>query len=253
MMTNTGDISVIMDFGTQTITTVNDAAKTYAVKKFSDMPGPAGFTDVTFDIKETGQKKVIDGFNTSETIVTMTMDMELGHGVSPANNQVEMDLWISSDVPGAGDMRAFCQKNLANFPWAAMTGGSGNPAIQKAMMQMERKLAQLNGMAVERVIRVKSSGGAGAPKAAQMPQMNEQAQMPAPMAKLQQMQSQGGPQAAAAQQAMATMGGMTGGSAPGSASGAGSLLEMRIDATGFSNASVPDSVFAIPAGYKQIE
>jgi len=254
MMTSTGDIGLIMDFGAQTITTINNAQKTYSVKKFGDMAGAAGNTDVTFDVKEAGQKKVINGFNATETIVTMNMDMDMGRGGPPMKMQMEMDLWISSDVPGAGDMRAFYQKNLANFPWAAMAGGNGNPGMQKAIAQMERKMAELNGVAVARVIRVKSAGGAGAPQAAQMPQMTpqQQAQMQAAMAKLQQMQSQGGPQAAAAQQAMSRMGGMADG-APGSASGAGSMFEMTIDASGFSNASVPDSVFAIPAGYKQTE
>lgn len=253
MMTSTSDTALIMDFGAQTITTINNAQKTYSVKKFSDMAGAAGNTDVTFDVKETGQKKVINGFNATETIVTMNMDMDAGRGGPPMKMQMEMDLWISSDVPGVSDMRAFYQKNLANFPWAATAGGGGNASMQKAMAQMERKLAELNGVAVERVIRVKSAGGAGAPQAAQMPQMSaqQQAQMQAAMAKLQQMQSQGGPQAAAAQQAMSRMGNMSGSvPAPG---GGGSMFEMTIDASGFSNASVPDSVFAIPAGYKQTE
>ncbi len=245
MMTSTGDTGLIMDFGAQTITTINNAQKTYTVKKFSDIGSAATNTDVTIDVKETGQKKVVNGFNATETIVTMNMDMDAGRGGPPMKMQMEMDLWISSDVPGVGDMRAFYQKNLANFPWAAMTGGGGNQSMQKAMVQMERKLAELNGVAVERVIRIKSAGGAGTPAAAQMPQMTPLQQ--AAMAKLQQMQSQGGPQAAAAQQMMSQMGGMPGGAAPAS------MMEMTIDASGFSNATVPDSVFAIPAGYKQAE
>jgi hypothetical protein len=181
--------------------------------------------------------------------------MDMGRGGAPVKMQMEMDLWISSDVPGAGDMRAFYQKNLANFPFAAMSGANGNAGMQKAMAQMERKLAELNGVAVERIIRVKSAGGAGSPQAAQMPQMTpqQQAQMQAAMAKMQEMAKQGGPQAAAAQQMMSRMGNMSGGAAPASASGAGSMIEMTIDASGFSNASVPDSVFGIPAGYKQTE
>jgi len=88
-----------------------------------------------------------------------------------------------------------------------------------------------------------------------MPQMTpqQQAQMQAAMAKLQQMQSQGGPAAAAAQQAMGRMGAMSGGATPGSASGAGYMMEMTIEASDFSSASLPDSVLAVPAGYKQTE
>jgi hypothetical protein len=256
MKTFYGNAATIIDFGSQTITTINDAQKTYTVKKFSDLPNPgANATDVTFDVKDTGQKKVVNGFNASETIITMSMDMDTGRGGPPMKMQVEMELWIASDVPGVGDMRAFYQKNLASFPWAAMSQVGGNPGMQKAMAQMERKMAELNGVAVERVIRIKPAGGAGVPQAAQMPQMSaqQQAQMQAAMARLQQMQSQGGPAAAAAQQAMGRMGGMAGGAGPGSASGAGSMIEMTIDSSDFSNASVPESVFAVPAGYKQAE
>jgi hypothetical protein len=253
MMTATGDTAIIMDFAAQTITTVDNAQKTYRVRKFSDVAAASPTaSDLTFDIKETGQKKVVNGFNASEMILTVAMDMDAGRGGPPTKIQMEMDLWIASDVPGLGDMRDFYQKNLANFPWAAMTGGGSNPAMQKAMAQMERKMAELKGVAVERIIRMKSAGGAGA---LQMPQMTpqQQAQMQAAMAKLQQMQSQGGPAAAAAQQAMGRMGAMSGGATPGSASGAGYMMEMTIEASDFSSASLPDSVLAVPAGYKQTE
>jgi predicted phage gp36 major capsid-like protein len=51
------------------------------------------------------------------------------------------------------------------------------------------------------------------------------------------MQKQGGPQAAAMAQAMARI---TGGG-----------MEITSESSGFSAAPVPDSVFAIPAGYQQ--
>jgi hypothetical protein len=55
------------------------------------------------------------------------------------------------------------------------------------------------------------------------------------------MAKQGGPQAAAAQQALARMG--------GGATG-GSLFETTMESSGFSSSSIPDSVFAIPAGFQ---
>ena len=78
------------------------------------------------------------------------------------------------------------------------------------------------------------------------------AQMKDAMARLQAMQSQGGPAAAAAQQAMARMGAMTGGAA-GPGAGSGSLMEMTMESTDFSTGSIPDSVFAIPAGYQKVD
>jgi hypothetical protein len=162
-----------------------------------------------------------------------------------------MDLWISSDVPGSSEVRAFYEKNMANFPWAAMTGGAGgNASVQKAMAQMQQAMAKLKGMPVQEVIRIKPAGGAAAPQMAmpQMPQMSaaQQAQMQAAMAKLPPAQ-----QAQMQAQMQAMMGGMAKGAAPASASGSGALIEITGDASGFSSASVPDSVFAIPDGYKQ--
>jgi hypothetical protein len=132
-----------------------------------------------------------------------------------------------------------------------MTGSGGNPSMQKAMAQIQRKLAELDGMVAEQVIKIKPAGGTQMP---QMPQMtaDQQAQMQAAMAKMQQMQQSGGQNAqsaAAMQQAMAAMGAMGRGPAAGGASG--SLIEMTIDSSGFSSAGIPDSVFAVPAGYKQ--
>jgi hypothetical protein len=248
MMMSSGDTATVMDFAAQTITTINNAQKTYVVKKFSDLTTAAGTMDVTMDVKETGQKKMVNGFNATEMIVTMNMDMDMGRGQA-MKMQMEMDMWVSPDVPGAGEMRDFYKKNAANFPWSALSEGGGNPSIQKAMAQMQRKMAELNGAVVEQVIRVKSATDAGGAAAPAMPQMSaqQQAQMGAAMAQLQAMAKQGGPAGAAAQQAMGRMGGMAGG---GAAGGSGAMIELTMDAGGFSSAGVPDSVFAIPDGFK---
>jgi hypothetical protein len=121
--------------------------------------------------------------------------------------------------------------------------GNGNQSMQKAMAQMQRKMGELNGVAVEQIIRMKQPAGAQIP---QMPQTTpaQAAQMQAAMA---EMAKQGGANAAA-QQAMRSM---AAGMARGGAGGSGSLIETTVDSSGFSNASVPDSVFAVPEGYKQ--
>jgi hypothetical protein len=172
----------------------------------------------------------------------MSTDIDMGgRGAPPMKMQMELDMWVSTDVPGSGEVRAFYQKNAANFPWAAMAAGNGNASIQKAIAQMQRKMSEMKGVVVEQVIRVKPGGGMQMP---QMPQMTpeQQAQMQAAMQKMQA----SGQNPAAMQQMMANMG--RGG---GSAGGSGSLMEITSDSSGFSSADVPDSVFAIPAGYKQ--
>jgi hypothetical protein len=144
-------------------------------------------------------------------------------------------------VPGAQEMRAFYQKNGDKFPWTAMAGAGGNSGMQKAIAELQRKMTSLNGIPVMQVMRMKMGGGAGGDaQAAQMQQGMSQA-----MARLEEMKKQGGPQAAAAEQALSRMGAARGGA------GGGSLLEMTMESSGFSTASVPDSVFAIPDGYQK--
>ena len=234
MLIETGRTSILMDFDAQTVTTINNTGKTYSVRKFSDI-GASVKTEVQADVKATGQKKVINGFNASEVLMTVQLDAPQGR--PGMKMQMEMDIWISPDVPGAGELRAFYQKNMTRFPWAAMSQG-GNEGLQKAMMDLQRKLAEMNGVPVQQTVRIKPLGG---------PQVSEQqsAQMAQARARLEEMQKQGGPQAEAATQALARMGARSG--------SGGLLMETTMESSNFSSASIPDSMFAIPAGYQAAE
>jgi hypothetical protein len=234
MMIDSSSTSTILDFDAQTITTIVKSRKTYTVKKFSDVGKTAELGDVTGDVKETGQKKNINGFDASELV--MTIDVEnpamQGRGMKM---QMEMHIWISTAVPGADELRAFYKRNMGNFPWAAMMQG-GNPAMAKTMADLQRKLAQMNGVPVLEVMKSKM---AGAPSLSP----DRQAQMDAARARLEAMAQQGGQAGAAAQQALARM---------GSASGGGGM-EISMESGNFSTASIPGSAFAIPAGFTAAE
>jgi hypothetical protein len=255
-----GDSTILIDFGAQTVTTINNAAKTYKVLKFADAAAASSTAnaEVSVNIQDTGNTKTINGYNAKESLVTLDMDMAMGGRGQGMNMkmQAEIEVWRSTDVPGAAQMTDFYRRNAANFPWAAMMGAGGNQSIQQALTQLQKKLAESDGMVVEEVIRVKPAGGAGSQLAQtpQMPQMTpeQEAKMQAAMAQMQAMSKQGGPQAAAAQQAMAAMAGM--GRGPAAAGGAsnGALIEMTIDNTGFSTEPVPDSVFVVPSDYKKL-
>jgi hypothetical protein len=244
MNSDTGDTAVILDFDAQTITTIDNRQKTVTAKKFSDVAAGQGDVTAKVDVRETGQKKNINGFDASELV--MTMDVSSPQTAAMGKMQMEMDMWISKDVPGVSEMRSFYQKNMAKFPWAALSGG-GNQGMQQGLADLQRKIAEMDGVPVEQIVKVKMAGAAAAPA---MPQMSAQqsAQMAEAMAKMQEMQKQGGPAAAAAAQAMARMGAMQGrGGAPAASN---SMVELTIDSSGFSTDSIPDSVFAIPAGFQ---
>jgi len=233
MMTDRGAAATIVDFDAQTVTTLNKTQRTYSVTKFSDLGQGLKQNDIEtrIDVKETGQTKMINGFSASEMVMTMEMDSpQLSQ--AGMKMQMEMDIWKSSDVPGAREMKAFYQRNGANFPWSAM-GGSGAQGMQKGIVEMQRKMAGFGGVTLLQTIRTKSAGGAQNDKMAKA------------RAQLENMIQQGGPGAAAAQQALARM--------PAMGAGGGSLFEVTMESSDFSTASIADSVFAIPAGFQKVD
>ncbi|HWE53652.1 MAG TPA: hypothetical protein VG273_27935 [Bryobacteraceae bacterium] len=249
MMTQDGDSAVLIDFGAATITTINNTRKTYSTRPFSDITNAQTSPNITVDAKETGKQKKINGYDCKELLMTMQMDMGQGRGMG-GKMDVEDDMWISSEVPGVGELRTFYQRNAGKFPWAAM--GGGNQAMQSAMTEMQKKIASMNGVPVEQVISIKPGAGMQMPA---MPQMSaaQAGQLDQARARLEAMAAQGGPAAAAAQQALSRMGaaGAGRGAAPGGNPGA--LMEMTMDSSDFSTASIPDSVFAIPGDYQKVE
>ena len=238
MMTDSGGVATLVDFDAQTITTIHKTQKTWTVMKFSELGDVMKSTDIDarIDVKDTGQTKMINGFNASEMVMTMEVDSPQ-MAQTGMKMQMEIDTWRSTDVPGAQELKAFYQKNAASFPWAAM-GGAGAAGMQKTMADVQRKMAASPGVPLLQIIKVKSAGGGA--QAAQM-----QAGMAQARAQMEAMIKQGGPQAAAAQQALARMG--------GAASGGGSLFETTMESGDFSASSIPDSVFAIPAGFQKVD
>ena len=239
MKVDNGDSATVMDFDAQTITHIDNNRKTYSVTKFSDL-GQAlkdTDTDLNVSVKETGQRKVINGFNATEVVMSMDMDNPQARQAG-MKMHMEMDMWVSSDVPGSQELKAFYDRNGSKFPWAALGGGArGNQGMQKAMTDLQRKMAELKGVPVLQVVKMGMGGNE-----AQMAQMQQG--MAQARAQLEEMKRQGKlpPQA---EEALARMSG-------GGGSG-GSMFETTIETSGFSTSSIPESTFAIPAGYQQTQ
>jgi len=233
MMVDSSGHVILVDFDAQTLTNIDRNQKTYTVQKFADLAQamPAG-AQIQVDGKETGQRKTINGFNSTEFVLTMQIDSPQAKQAG-VKLQVEMHIWISPDVPGASELAAFYKKNRDRFPWSALTNGGSSSMVQ-AMATLQQKLANLNGVPVLQTIRLTPSGGNQA-QTEQMQQGMAQAR-----ARLEEMQKQGGPQAAAAAQALARMGGAANGG-----------FETTMEAGNFSVASIPDSVFEIPSDYQK--
>jgi hypothetical protein len=244
MKTDSGTTATILDFDAQTITTINNTQKTYTVRKFSDLgEGIAAADNVQADVKETGQHKTINGFNASQMVMTVQMDMQ---GMKA---QMDMEIWVSPDVPGGQELHAFHQRNASKYPYTAMAQGA-NPGMRAAMANLQKKMAGLNGVPVLEVVHMKMGGEAAAQpgQAAQAAQGAAQSdpRMAAARAQLEQMAKQPGPAGEQAKLALARMGGASSG-------GGGGGMDITMEAGSFSTGSIPDSVFAIPAGYQKSE
>ena len=236
MMTGRSTVATIVDFDAQTVTTLNKTQKTYSVMTFSEIGQAAkqGGIDAKIDVKETGQTKTINGFSASEMVMTMEVDSPQ-MSQAGMKMQMEIDTWRSSDVPGAREMKAFYQRNGSNFPWAALDS-SGDQGLQKAMADMQRKMADAGGVTLLQTVRTTSLGAGGGAQADKMQKARAQ---------LEAMIQQGGPGADAARQALARM--------PAAGAGGGALFEVTMESSDFSTSSIPDSAFAIPAGFQKID
>jgi hypothetical protein len=105
--------------------------------------------------------------------------------------------------------------------------GDSNQGTTAGIAVVQRKLAGMNGVPVEQIVKIRMAGGPA------MPQMSaaQAARMQDAMAKLKSLPAQGGPGA--------------------TAGGAGnSMLDMTMESTDFSTSSIPDSVFTVPFGYQ---
>jgi Domain of unknown function (DUF4412) len=215
-ITDDGSTVTILDYDAQTITSIDKAKKTYSVRPFNELANKtaAAGANVHADIKKTGQHKNINGFDTEETVMTVSMgNKQSKQPAATGQMQMEYDIWTASNVPGIEEMRAFYRKNADRTPWAALAGGnSGIAEIQRAM-------ATAQGISVLTTVKTKM--------------LNDQM-----LAQIEEMKKQGGQQAAMADKLLAQMGG----SGPGITS----------ESSGFSASPVPDSVFAIPAGFQKV-
>ena len=113
------------------------------------------------------------------------------------------------------------------------------------MAELQKKIASMHGVPVEQIIRVKPAAGGPQMPAAQSAQMDRA------RSRLEALAAQGGPAAAAGQQALSRMGGGRGPVPSGGNPGV--LMELTMDSSDFSTAAIPDSVFAIPADFRKVD
>jgi hypothetical protein len=102
--------------------------------------------EVDFDVKDTGQKKQLIGYDTHETIVTVTV-REKGKTLEDSGGMVmTSDMWLTPSVPEL--------KELADFDiryWKQLQEGAGIPTLSPEQMAQVMAMFPLFGKATERM------------------------------------------------------------------------------------------------------
>lgn len=269
MADQTGDNVTVIDLDAETVTVIDHARKTYSVVTFAEyqqyMEAMAeklkgrkkDDVDVRYSvkIKDGAKKQDVGGLPASLTILALSVEAADKKGNAGTMEMVN-DLWLSTEVAGATEMKAFGEKMAAKMSGAfgsrmgAMAAMIQQQGGAQAMQEFQANAAKLEGVPVLTVIRMGPAGSADAmmAQAGRMPEEKPEGQ------------EEDKPSVGSVLRGMGGLGGFGRGRQkqgeaqpkPEAAEG-GTLMEMAMRSYDFSTAPVPDSQFQAPSDYKQVE
>lgn len=114
--------------------------------------------EVDFDLKNTGATRTINGFNTKQTVMTITV-REKGKTLNDAGGMVmTTDMWLATNVPSTDDIAQFDMKYAQKlYGPSVMTGASAQdmamamamyPQIKPALDRMAKEGTRVEGTAI---------------------------------------------------------------------------------------------------------
>ncbi|HTS62981.1 MAG TPA: hypothetical protein VMH28_13220 [Candidatus Acidoferrales bacterium] len=250
----------VIDLASQTITSIDFQKKTYSVMTFEEMKqalanmqqrmkqSDQGQMNFKVEANATGKTKQVGSLDCKEMILKMTMEGTDQQSGQKGAMVITTDMWIAPAAPGYQEVREFHRRLAEKLAWAP--GGNmfmSNPDAAKGMAEVYKEVAKLDGVPVEQFI---SMGGEGQPGAA--PQQGQQPQQQADKPSIGNVL--GGRFGLGKKKSSSTdTPPPSDSNAQNAQSGAGSLLQMTTELSSFSNASVDDAQFAVPAGFKKVE
>jgi hypothetical protein len=124
--------------------------------------------DVKFEpkisIKDTGETKVINGFNARHVIMSIQMEGQDQKTNDKGAFGVDSDLWLTKDISGFAEQREFYKKYAVKFgstvmPRAMMTPSAAqDPRLGPAMEELRKESEKMDGVPVLTVSSVNISG-----------------------------------------------------------------------------------------------
>ena len=176
-LTRSGDSGEIIDLGAEKIYRVDFARKTYKVvtfdelrKQFEEQKSRSEKSDeksaeknkgpeyeVDFDIRDTGAKETINGYNTHQVVATATVH-EKGKTLAQSGGSVlTADMWMGPHVAAMREISDFDQRYYAKL-YGPLFGAAEmqqmavlmatNPTFAKAMKAFSQKRSSMEGTAI---------------------------------------------------------------------------------------------------------
>jgi hypothetical protein len=280
----------IIDLDAETMTDVDLDKKTYAVitfaefkeimlamqQKMSQQKTEGMAMDFRVDVKETGEKRTIDGHPTRQFIMNLATDMKDQKSGQTVTTEMVMDMWLAPRVAGYEEVQRFYARMAEKLNWTP-SGMSNNPMMMgqagfgEGTARIAKEMSKLDGIPVLGVMTMKGGGPGAGGEMPEMPNVNEAVSDAA----RQETQSTASSQARRA--GGGRFGGLAGAAAGGIFGGLGkkkkqeeppaeaaqeakpkevkaaSLMEITTEMRGFSTAAVDAAQLAVPAGFKQVE
>jgi hypothetical protein len=228
---------------------------------------------MSFDVKvrETGATRQVSGLDSKEAIMTMTMNATDQTTQQTGAMAVTNDMWLVPEVPGYSQIGEFYKRMAEKM--GSMTAGIGmdlskmvaqNPGASQALVDMGKEMQKIKGVPIMQIMRMGTTiNGQPLPAASEaplppdntpvMPSGSDIAKQSAASVLTSHLGALGGfggfgkKKAAAPPPADPTP--TNANAAPTSAI----LMESQTTVSSFSSASVDESHFAVPAGYKLIQ
>jgi len=248
----------IIDLKNETMTEVNFDKKTYSVVTFAQLSEMMKRADeqirsekgkpvqnLTFkaSVNNTGKTRTIGGADTHEAIVKIEMigqDEKTGEPVTAM--VITSDMWLAKPASGYDEIRDFQRRMAQKLTWSPGMGMMAQPGMGKGMAEMAKEMSKLDGMPIYQFVVM------GGPGSDQVAANHDPTAQPTP-----EPEQKGGLMGRLAA-ARLGMGRKQDQDQPASGQqGAGTMMEMVTEESGFSTDSLDPSKFEVPAGFQQTD
>jgi len=228
-----------------------------------DQEKPDVKVEPKINVKDTGETKVINGFNTRKVLLTVELEGEDQKTKDKGAMGADTELWLTRDISGFEEQNRFYAKYAQKIAspeliktMGTFSGMGQDPRTAESMQAMQKKMQGLEGVAILTIMSFNVSGTPSAETKAQSSSRQKQPKEerePETMSEAlgkalggfggfgrKKKKEEPAPQAKATQPA----------SDNSDEKVSATLMTTTTEMKGFSKAAVDASVFDVPAGYK---